>query len=179
MIVLILSIVSLSINSIDSVIVRDHNYFVDGIHGFIGGTVGFVSAAYITFFSLSTINHYSENFTQELGYLFGYTIGMPICASSFIHFSPYNKNHSRKSFVKAIKNSLIGVQLGLCTILISSHISKDAKYWAGLFVLPFPIIGAVSGHNSVPLEIKDNNKDTLMESDSPKLCFRILYLDLR
>ncbi len=161
----------------DSVTKMDPDYFLDGIHGLIGGAVGFGSVTYITFFSLTQTNYSTTDFAQELGYIFGYTIGMSIYASSFIHFSPFNNNRSKKSFVKAIKNSLIGAQLGLCSILISSHISKDTKYWAGFFVLPFPIIGAVMGHNSLPIEIKnDNTKDTSMDTNTHKICVNILYL---
>ncbi|MEO0156561.1 MAG: hypothetical protein ABIL07_05560, partial [candidate division WOR-3 bacterium] len=140
------------------------------------------SVAYITFFSLALTDHSTGNFAQELGYVFGYTIGMPISASSFIHFSPYNKNHSKKSFLRAIKNSFIGAQLGLFTILITSHISKDTKYWTGLFVLPFPIIGAVMGHNTISLEGNYktiNSEENIMKTNSPKLCLKIFCLDLK
>ncbi|MEO0122905.1 MAG: hypothetical protein ABIL69_02740 [candidate division WOR-3 bacterium] len=177
-----LIIISLSNISTDSVIAIDRNYFVDGIHGLIGGAVGFGSVAYITFFSLSLTDYSTGNFAQELGYVFGYTVGMPICASSFIHFSPYNKNHSKKSFIQAIKNSFIGAQLGLCTILITSHISRDTKYWAGLFILPLPIIGAVMGHNTLPLETNYksiDNEDNLMKTNTPKLYLKIFKIDLK
>ncbi|MEO0206016.1 MAG: hypothetical protein ABIL22_05010, partial [candidate division WOR-3 bacterium] len=111
-----------------------------------------------------------------------YTIGMPVCASAFVHFNPYNKYRSKKSFLLSLKHSLIGVQVGLCAILVASHISRDTKYWAGCFVLPFPVIGAIRGYHSLPLEIKNENidkKDSMIKTGNPKICCKILYLELK
>ncbi|MGB9720866.1 MAG: hypothetical protein ACPL28_05235 [bacterium] len=180
MVPIIILYMMLPIEQIDSTTVTKPDYFVAGVSGVIGGIAGFGITAYVTNLFLTSTNTGGTNFQAEMSYIIGYAIGMPIGASTFIHFNPYNRCPSRKSFLLSLKQSLIGVQVGLCAILIASHISRDTKYWAGCFTLPFPVIGAIKGYHSLPLEIKNENldkKDSMEKTNNPKLCFKIFDLE--
>jgi hypothetical protein len=124
------------------------DYLIDGVSGILGGVLGFCSTMYATASFLALTKTGGENFSGEVGYIMGYTLGIPFGATSFIHFNPFNKCRNKKSYISSLKYSLIGVQIGLGLLIIASNISSDTKYWTGFSVLILPIAGSIIGYHT-------------------------------
>jgi len=166
----------------DSIIEIKPHYLMDGMIGVIGGMVGFGALTYTTAAFLAGTKNGGINFPGEVGYIMGYTLGIPIGATSFIHYNPFNRYRSQKAFKSALKYSLLGAQIGLGFLLIGSNISRDAKYWVGAFILTIPIAGAIKGYHSAPFKLQEEigpAKGTMREINYSTLAVHIKIIEFK
>ncbi len=166
----------------DSIIEIKPHYLMDGMTGVIGGIVGFSALTYTTAAFLTGTKTGGINFPKEVGYIIGYTLGIPLGATSFIHYNPFNRYRSQKAFKSAIKYSFLGAQIGLGVLLIGSNISRDTKYWVGAFILTIPIAGAINGYHSVPFKLQEGigpAKGSMIEINYSTLALNIKIVEFK